>query len=43
MYAANGQFVRNVSTRSNNGLTFILPEAYIEARNIITYKPNILS
>lgn len=38
MYAANGQFVGNVSSRSNNGLTFILPEAYVEARNIMGSK-----
>jgi len=35
MYAANGQFMGNTSTRSPNGLTFILPETYIEARNIM--------
>lgn len=35
MYAANGQFMGNVSTRSPNGLTFILPETYVEARNIL--------
>ncbi|HTG65461.1 MAG TPA: hypothetical protein VL859_03705, partial [Flavobacterium sp.] len=29
MYSANGQFVGNVSSRSNNGLTFILPEAFV--------------
>jgi maltoporin len=38
MYSANGQFVGNVSSRSNNGLTFILPEAYVEARNIMGSK-----
>lgn len=38
MYSANGQFVGNVSTRSNEGLTFILPEAFIEARNIMGSK-----
>lgn len=35
MYSANGQFMGNVSTRSPQGLTFILPETYIEARNIL--------
>ncbi|MFM2291369.1 MAG: hypothetical protein RIS29_1182, partial [Bacteroidota bacterium] len=35
MYSANGQFMGNVSTRSPEGLTFILPETYIEARNIL--------
>jgi maltoporin len=35
MYSANGQFMGNTSTRSPNGLTFILPETYIEARNIM--------
>lgn len=38
MYSANGQFVGNVSSRSNNGLTFILPEAYVEATNILGSK-----
>jgi Maltoporin (phage lambda and maltose receptor) len=35
MYSANGQFVGNVSSRSADGLTFILPEAFVEARNIM--------
>lgn len=35
MYSENGQFVGNVSSRSEKGLTFILPEAFIEARNIL--------
>ncbi|WP_321436954.1 carbohydrate porin [uncultured Bacteroides sp.] len=35
MYSANGQFMGNVSTRSADGLTFILPEAFVEARNIM--------
>lgn len=35
MYSANGQFMGNVSSRSPEGLTFILPETYIEARNIM--------
>lgn len=35
MYSANGQFMGNVSTRSPEGLTFILPETYVEARNIM--------
>ncbi len=34
MYAANGQFMGNTGTRTDGGLTFILPETYIEARNI---------
>jgi len=34
MYSANGQFMGNTSTRTNNGLTIILPEAFVEARNI---------
>lgn len=38
MYSANGQFVGNVSSRSNNGLTFILPEAFVEATNIMGSK-----
>jgi maltoporin len=38
MYSANGQFVGNVSSRSNDGLTFILPEAFVEARNIMGSK-----
>lgn len=38
MYSANGQFVGNVSSRSNNGLTFILPEAFVEATNILGSK-----
>ena len=38
MYSANGQFVGNVSSRSNGGLTFILPEAFVEARNIMGSK-----
>ena len=38
MYSANGQFVGNVSSRSNGGLTFILPEAFVEARNIMSSK-----
>lgn len=35
MYSANGQFMGNVSSRSPKGLTFILPETYVEARNIM--------
>jgi maltoporin len=35
MYSQNGQFVGNTNSRSENGLTFILPETYIEARNIM--------
>ncbi len=35
MYSANGQFMGNTSTRTNNGLTIILPEAFVEARNIL--------
>lgn len=35
MYSANGQFIGNVSSRSTDGLTFILPEAFVEARNIM--------
>ena len=35
MYSANGQFMGNTSTRTDKGLTIILPETYIEARNIL--------
>ena len=35
MYSANGQFIGNTSTRTDKGLTIILPETYIEARNIM--------
>lgn len=35
MYSANGQFIGNTSSRSSDGLTFILPEAFVEARNIM--------
>jgi len=35
MYSANGQFIGNASSRSGDGLTFILPEAFVEARNIM--------
>ena len=35
MYSANGQFMGNTSTRTDKGLTIILPETYIEARNIM--------
>lgn len=35
MYSKNGQFMGNTSTNTPNGLTFILPETYIEARNIV--------
>jgi len=35
MYSANGQFMGNTSTRTEKGLTIILPETYVEARNIM--------
>ena len=35
MYSNNGQFIGNASSRTDNGLTFILPEAYVEATNIM--------
>ncbi len=35
MYSQNGQFMGNVSSRSPEGLTFILPETYVEAKNIL--------
>lgn len=35
MYSQNGQFMGNVSSRSPEGLTFILPETYVEAKNIM--------
>ncbi|EIA07638.1 carbohydrate porin [Flavobacterium frigoris] len=38
MYSNNGQFIGNASSRTDNGLTFILPEAYVEATNIMGSK-----
>ncbi|WP_367769905.1 carbohydrate porin [Flavobacterium sp. WC2421] len=38
MYSNNGQFIGNTSTQTKNGLTFILPEAYVEATNIMGSK-----
>src|SRR3970040_2496167 len=35
MYSNNGQFIGNTSSRTDNGLTFILPEAFVEATNIM--------
>lgn len=35
MYASGGQFLGNVSSRSTEGLTIGLPEAFIEAKNIM--------
>ncbi|MDP4206542.1 MAG: carbohydrate porin, partial [Bacteroidota bacterium] len=35
VYSANGQFLGNISSRSTDGLTFILPETFIEAKNIM--------
>ncbi|TXK44850.1 carbohydrate porin [Pontibacter qinzhouensis] len=35
MYALGGQYLGNVSTRSTDGLTIALPEAFVEARNIV--------
>lgn len=38
MYSNNGQFIGNASSRTDDGLTFILPEAYVEATNIMGSK-----
>ncbi|MDP4271883.1 MAG: carbohydrate porin [Bacteroidota bacterium] len=38
MYSQNGQFMGNTSTRTMSGLTFILPETYIEGKNILGSK-----
>lgn len=35
MYSNNGQFMGNVSSQSPSGLTFILPECFVEATNIM--------
>ncbi|PCH71610.1 MAG: maltoporin [Bacteroidales bacterium] len=35
MYSANGQFMGNVSSRATDGLTLVLSESYIEAKNIM--------
>lgn len=35
MYSKNGQFIGNTDSRSEKGLTFFLPETYVEAQNIM--------
>ncbi len=35
VYPSGGQFLGNVTSRSTDGLTIAMPEAYVEARNIV--------